>query len=280
MPNEELEPLESDDTWRFDQQTATYQGRAVTSAAAYRSQSNPSNFEPAPSAPQPDPQPSADADDISPLESNKVSHYDALSKTHQADAVTEAGRFQDELEDYADYYEESTGQQYQMPVSEVDQLDVTDDQNEDPLQSNLVGDYDSASGGYGAISVAAATRAGARDSSYDQYLASAEARLDALDGNNGTIHNSFSSAGTLYQQKYSQDRQGTVTNRNLMSVLEAIDADTNSMSNSWNTSMNSTYSPNLTSFNSGVSDSLDDAVTYVQDHVIHIDEIEQDLPTG
>jgi len=48
MPDNDIRPIESDDTYTYDVQAAGYQGRARTAASQYRSTSNPSNFEPAP----------------------------------------------------------------------------------------------------------------------------------------------------------------------------------------------------------------------------------------
>lgn len=184
MPDNDIRPIESDDTYTYDVQTAGYQGRARTAAAQYRSTSNPSNFEPAPDAPQDDPEPSAEDEDILPNGSSKVDYYDGLAATHSGKTATEVTRFGNELSDYADYYnahiKKAGESDYQMPVSQVEPLDIVDDGAERPSESNLVSDYDVAAGGYSSISVASSTTTGQRSVAYEDEMTTANSDIGKI----------------------------------------------------------------------------------------------------
>lgn len=185
MPdNEDIRPIESDDTYAYDVQASGYQGRARTAVNEYRSTSNPSNFEPAPSEPSADPEPASDGDDIRPNQSNKVSHYDTVASGHKATTDTEVTRFNGELSSYAAYYnahiKPSGGSDYEMPVSQVQPLNVVDNGADRPNESNLVSDYDIASSGYSGISTASSGTTTQRSDAYSSKMTAANGKFGNL----------------------------------------------------------------------------------------------------
>lgn len=226
----DIRPSESDETYIYDQQTAGYQSRARTAAARFRSEQYPSNFEPAPAAPQPDPDPAAEDADTPSAQSNRVGYYDEMSATHRTKTSTEVTRYNGELSDYAAYYNahiKQPGQSnYQMPVSQVQPLNVTDDGADRPSESNLVSDYDVAMAGYSGISVDSTATTGTRGTTYSQKMASANAKFDALQsttGENG-IKKTFGRLKSYYSDTHNKTNSGE-TNRARMSVMEAGTSD-------------------------------------------------------
>jgi hypothetical protein len=234
MPDDnDIRPIESDEVYTHDLVTAQQQERARTAASEYRGTTNPSNFEPAPAAPSPDPEPSPEDEDISPRQSEKVSYYDALVIAHRVTTDDEVYRFGSELSDYADYYNAHIKQpgesDYQMPVSQVQPLDVVDDGAERPNESNLVGDYDVAQGGYSGIAVGAISRSGSEGARYSSELQAAVQKLDALLSGDGSISKRFEALKNQYDSQYTSNRSG-VTDRSKMSVTEAGNSDTDTLS--------------------------------------------------
>lgn len=220
-----LRPSETDEVYIYDQQTAERQQRARTAAANYRKQKNPSDFQPAPSAPSADPDPPSEGD-VPPGHSVKVGYYDGLLPSHRGTTSTEVTRFGEELSDYADYYNEHIRKQgdpaYQMPVSQVTPLDVTDDGAERHSESNLVGDYDARASGYSGISSNSTVTTGNHGTAYSQKLASANAKFDKLQSSTDAdgIVKKFERLKDRYDEKYGRD-DSTQTDRSKMSVVEA-----------------------------------------------------------
>jgi len=230
MPDDnELRPSESSEVYIHDQDTAVRQQRARTAAANYRAHAgwtNPSNFQPAPAAPSDDPEPPSEGDDISPGESVKVGYYDGLLPSHRNTTSTEVTRFGTELANYKTYYDDHIRQpgqpRYQMPTSQVTPLDVTDDGAERPSESNLVGDYDVATGGYSGISVSSTGTTGTQGSAYTQKLASANSKFAKLQSetDNDGIKKTFERLTSNFDTKYGRD-DSSQTDRSKMSVVEA-----------------------------------------------------------
>jgi len=224
MPDNDIRPIESDDTYTYDVQAAGYQGRARTAASQYRSTSNPSNFEPAPSAPSADPEPAPDGDDISPGQSNKVSHYDGLMDVHRSATASEVTRFGQELSDYASYYNshiKKPGESnYQMPVSQVQPLNVVDDGAERPNESNLVSDYDIASSGYSGIAVSSSSTSSQRSGEYSGKMTDANGKLNNLVSNQSNP--SYTSIKKVYDNLMGQLESMPQTVRNGLKRIEDI----------------------------------------------------------
>ena len=227
---DELRPIESDETYSYDLQTAVQQARARTAAANYRSESYPSNFEPAHSAPQDDPPPPSEDSDILPNQSNRVNYYDGLSTNHRVTTSNEVTRFGNELSSYATYYNAHIRKQgesnYEIPVSQVQPMNIVDDGAERSNQSNLVNEYDIAASGYSGISVSATSTTGARGSTYEQKMAAANAKFDVLESetNDKGIKKSFAKLKKKYDDTHTKTGTGT-TDRSKMSVMEAGNSD-------------------------------------------------------
>ena len=227
---DELRPIESDETYSHDLQTAVQQARARTAAANYRSESCPSNFEPAHSAPQDDPPPPAEDGDILPNQSNRVDYYDGLSTNHRVTTSNEVTRFGNELSSYATYYNAHIRKQgesnYEMPVSQVQPMNIVDDGAERSNQSNLVSEYDVAASGYSGISASAASTTGTRRSTYEQKMAAANAKFDVLESetDNKGIKKTFANLKKKYDDMHTKTGTGN-TDRSKMSVMEAGNSD-------------------------------------------------------
>ena len=269
MPDESSQrPIESDETYTHDQQTATYQGRARTAAARYRNTTNPSNFRPAPAAPAADPEPAADPDGISPRESNKVNHYDGLTATHRTKTGTEVTRFGTELTVYAAYYnahiKRPGGSDYAMPQSQVQPISVTPDDAERPNQSNLVNAYDVAAHGYSGISSGASGTTDTRSAQFDAELEDAIGKLDDLDDE---IPGGFSTLKQRVDAKFSSDRSG-ISDRSGMSVLEALKADKADIESSWNSAMSSVQSNDLNPMQTRIGKKIDDMTENVRKNLL------------
>lgn len=236
----ELRPSETDEVYIYDQQTAEWQQRARTAAANYRKQKNPSDFQPAPSAPSADPDPPTEGDDVPPGHSVKVGYYDGLLPSHRGTTSTEVTRFGEELSDYADYYNSHIRKQgdpaYQMPVSQVTPLDVTDDGAERRSESNLVGDYDVKTNGYSGISTRSTGTTGSYGATYSQKMDSANSRFDVLQSKtdaNGIVKK-IKKLTDRFDEKYGRD-DSTQTQRSKMSVVEAGHKDITTIKSDINT---------------------------------------------
>lgn len=167
MPETDISPpLDCDAVDQYDLLTATRVARAVSAAAAFRNVSVPSGYSPPPSAPSADPQPTADAAGTSPLASNRVGHYDALTATHQTQAEASS--------------------------------------------ENASEDADT----------------------FDDYMASANARFGALKSGSNSIPAKFQALTNQYGEKYTADRP-SVSQRSNMSVFETIGYDMGVMQDGW-----------------------------------------------
>lgn len=244
MPDDnELRPSESNEVYIHDEDTAAAVQRARTAAANYRAHTgwtNPSNFNPAPAAPSDDPEPPAEGDDISPGESVKVGYYDGLLPSHRSTTSTEVTRFGTELTKYKKYYDDHIRQPgepaYQMPVSQVTPLDVTDDGAERPSESNLVSDYDVAASGYSDISVSSTGSTGTHGTTYTQKMNSANARFVKLQSETDKdgIKKTFERLTTNFDTKFGRD-DSSQTDRSKMSVVEAGKKDVATIKSNINT---------------------------------------------
>lgn len=226
MPDDDIRPSESSEVYTHDEDTASRQQRARTAAENYRRQNNPSNFQPAPSAPSDDPQPPAEDADVPPGHSVKVGYYDGLLPSHRGTTSTEVARFNTELNAYATYYNDhirkSGEPAYQMPVSQVTPLDVTDDGAERHSESNLVGDYDARASGYSDISSSSTVTTGNHGTAYSQKLASANAKFEKLQSPTDAVGivKKFERLKDRHDEKYARN-DSTQTQRSSMSVIEA-----------------------------------------------------------
>lgn len=230
MADNDLRPIESDETYIYDLQLAERVARARTASSNYRAQSNPSYFRPAPSAPSDDPDPPSESDDIRPGESTRVDYYDGLSTSHRGTTDTEVTRFRGELADYKTYYDanirKSGEPSYQIPDSQVQPLNVTPDGADRPNESNLVSDYDVAANGYSGISVNSTGTTAIRNGTYTQKMADAKAKFDKLQSATDAsgIKKQFERLTDKFNSAYGSDRSG-ITDRSQMSVTEAGKAD-------------------------------------------------------
>ena len=213
----DISPLESDDTWQFDEQTAVYKGRAEEAIQRYREETYPEDFYPPSPAPAPDPGPDEEDEDLSPIESVKVAYYDDLSKTRQSSAVSEADRFAGDLDEFA-RREREAGREYEIPESEVIPFDIEDD-GKDSMESDLVAAYDTESAGYGVISVAAAERFVEKNSEIASKSAKAYKALDDLKASMPDLMNS-DSPGSV---KASIDSFDSTINGQAQSDFEELD---------------------------------------------------------
>ena len=214
----DISPLESDDTWQFDEQTAIYKGRAEEAIQRYREETYPEDFYPPSPAPAPDPGPDEEDEDLSSIESVKVAYYDELSKTRQSSAVSEADRFAGDLDEFA-RREREAGREYEIPESEVVPFDIEDDEK-DSLESDLVAAYDTESAGYGAISVAAAERFVTKNSEAAAKSAKAYQDLDSLKSTVTNLMNSDSEGSV----KASIDSFDSSINEQMQSDLEELES--------------------------------------------------------
>lgn len=203
--------LESDDVHSSDEQTAAYRQRTATALANYRAISNPSDFEPAPAAPEDDANPDQDPDGTGSMESNKVGYFDGLTATHRAKTAQELARFASDLQDYADDYEERTGETYDIPESAVVDTPVVDDGNERRLESNTVGAYDEALPGFYGVTSDSMDSFIVKKNNYDTYTSRANAKLDALGGTgNGSIQNQVRAVKQMIEDMPSEVADGLI----------------------------------------------------------------------
>lgn len=284
MADNELRPIESDETYTYDLQLAERVARARTAASNYRARVNPSYFHPAPSAPSDDPDPPSESDDIRPGGSAKVDYYDGLYPTHRGKTGTEVTRFRGELTDYKTYYDvhiRKTGEPaYQIPDSQVQPLNVTPDGADRPNESNLVSDYDVAASGYSGISVNSTGTTGTRNGAYTQKMADAQAKFDKLQSETDPagIVKQFKRLTDKFNSTYNSDRSG-VTDRSQMSVIEAGKADiTTSKSNIDNmktTVMGNSSNPAANTvnwFKNDITSKVEQMVNNVKNGLISIEE--------
>lgn len=282
--NDDVRPIESDDTYTYDETLPGYRTRTRTASTTYREMSNPSDFEPAPAEPEDDPDPPEEGDDISPSHSARVAYYDNLSATHRDTTATEVTRFGGELADYADYYNANIKKpgepNYQMPVSQVQPLDVTGDGAERANESNLVGDYDVASNGYSAISVGSTGRTEERGATYSESMDAAEEKFDALLSETGenSIAGSFEDLTDYYDETHNETGSGA-TSRSDMSVMEAGTADIRTtkgnMDNFKSSVMGSGSNPGTNTVNglaADIGNRVDNMVNNVKNGLIDISE--------
>lgn len=271
MADNDIRPIESDETYIYDETLPEYHRRARTAAIEYRQTSWPSEFSPPPPDPVDDPDPPSDEDDISPAQSVRVSYYDSLLTGHRGTTETEVTRFGGQLVDYADFYNEHIKKpgepDYEMPVSQVQPLDIVDDGAERPNESNLVGDYDVASSGYSEISVASMETAGARGTTFEEYMDAANEKLETLAND---IPLAFNDAEDKYDAAYNETESGA-TDQSDMSVMEAGNADIRTIKDSMD-ELGSTVMDEVNDLVSNISDKVDDMTGNVGDGLIDISE--------
>jgi len=229
----ELRPIESDETYMYDVQTAAQQARARAALEEYYGV-----YLEDPEIPvTEDPEILEEDDDIPPNQSTKVDYYDNLLPTHRAKTSSEASRFSSELSDYATYYNshiKKPGESdYQMPVSLVQPITVEDDGAERPNESNLVSAYDVAASEYSEISVNSASTIGTMTTNYSQKMDAANAKFDVLQSttNSNGITKKFAALKELYRNTHTATGSG-VTDRSKMSVMQAGSSDINTIKGS------------------------------------------------
>ena len=226
MPDNDVRPIESDKTYIYDETIPGYRARTRTAVQTYRQRTNPSNFEPPPDEYQDDPAPPQEDVDIPPIGSTRVDYYDNLMPAHRDVTSNEVSRFGTELVAYADFYNEyirKPGEAaYEMPVSQVEPLDVTDDGAERANESNLVSDYDVAASGYSEISVSSTETTGNRGTTYSEKMTEANQTFDTLlsDTSEDGIAHAFQDLTDYYDSTHNSTETGA-TDRSDMSVMEA-----------------------------------------------------------
>lgn len=275
--SDENSALDSVDVSQYDELTTGYRQRLASAMSTLRSQSYYSGLDPIPSAPQADPDPPAEGADISQLESNKVSYYDGLTATHNTQTGTEVSRYNTRLNEYIAYYNRHHDTPYTAPTSQVQPLNVVDDQSTDELNTNLVDAYDSAASGYSGISTSSASTAGTRSSAFTSKLSAAVTKINNLKNGNdsSSMPKRFQAATNLFDEKFDRN-DSSVTNRNNMSVREASLYDFESMKTTFNTAMTNFKNNVLTPFKNGIIDAIEAMETAVKNGTKTVEQINKE----